>query len=163
MRLALIARPLDNPRLERLLARLRGASGNEVVHKRDALRPMLAALKRREGIAVLIDQDARDAGVFVPFFGRLASTTPVLAWLALRTGAPLVPSFSIPLDRGRFRIVYEPPVPVRATADRQADVVRITADCTAVVERWVREYPQVWLWMHRRWKTRPPGPEESCG
>lgn len=155
MRLALVARPLDNPRLERLLTELRGSSGNEIVHQRNALKVMLSALRRGDGVAVLIDQDARDAGVFVPYFGKSASTTPVVALLALRTGAPLIPSFSIPLPKGRYRIVYEPPVSVVATGDRDANVARITAECTAIVERWVREYPHLWLWMHRRWKTVP--------
>jgi KDO2-lipid IV(A) lauroyltransferase len=156
MKLALVARPLDNPRLEEILRRLRGSSGNQVVHRRNALKVMLAALRRGDGVAILIDQDARDAGVFVPFFGRPASTTPVLALLALRTGAPLIPSFSIPLPGGRYRIVYEAPIAVAATGDRDADVQRITAECTAVLERWISAYPELWLWMHRRWKTTSP-------
>jgi len=163
MRLALVARPLDNPRLERILTRLRGSSGNEVVHRRNALKVMLAALRRGDGVAILIDQDARDAGIFVPFFGRPASTTPVLALLALRTGAPLIPSFSVPLAGGRYRIVYEAPIPVVATGDRDADVRRITAECTAVLEKWIWAYPELWLWMHRRWKTTPPlEPKEAA-
>lgn len=154
--LALVTRPLDNPRLEAMLASLRTRSGNVVVHKRRAVREMVKALARGIGVAIVIDQDARDQGTFVPFFGRPASTTPTLASIALRTGAAVLPSFSYPLPGGRWRVVYDPEVPVRATGDREADVRDLTAACTAIIERRVRERPELWLWMHRRWKTAPP-------
>jgi len=154
--LALVARPLDNPRLERILAGLRSRSGNRIVHKRQAVREMLKALHEGIGVAILIDQDARDAGVFVPYFGRPASTTPSLALLALRTGAPVIPSFSVPRDDGTYHVVYEAPVMIDRTGDRDRDVLELTARCTGIVERWVRLHPECWLWMHRRWKTGPP-------
>jgi KDO2-lipid IV(A) lauroyltransferase len=153
--LVLVTRPLDNPALETLLAERRRRSGNTVLHKRDALRELLRALRRGRGVAIVIDQDARRDGVFVPFFGRPASTTPTLALLALRTGAAVVPTFSIPGADGSYRIVYEPELPVVATGDSRADVLRLTAEATATIERWVRRHPQCWLWMHRRWKTAP--------
>jgi len=156
MPLALVARPLDNPRLERMLADLRQRSGNRIIHKRSAVREMLRALRRGEGVAFVPDQDARSEGIFVPFFGRPASTTPTLAVLALRSGAALVPSFSTPQPDGSWLVVYEPEVSLDPTSDRHADVRRITAECTAIIERWVRRHPELWLWMHRRWKTRPP-------
>ena len=154
---AVIARPLDNPALDRRLVELRAGTGNAVIPKRRAVRETMKALARGSGVAILIDQDARDDGVFVPFFGRLASTTPTLALLALRTGAPVIPVFARVNADGTISISIEPAVPVDAGPDRDADVVRITAACTAVVERWVRKDPEQWLWMHRRWKTRPPG------
>lgn len=153
--LALVTRPLDNPRLERMLADLRTRSGNVVVHKRRAVREMVKALDRGIGVAIVIDQDARESGIFVPFFGRPASTTPTLAAIALRTGAAVVPSFSYPLPGGKWRVVYDPEVPVTATGDREADVRDLTAACTSILERRVRERPELWLWMHRRWKTQP--------
>ena len=156
MPLALVTRRLDNPLLEERLARLRTLSGNEVIHRQGAVRQMLKALKRNLGIAIVIDQDARRSGIFVPFFGRLASTTPTLAAVALKTGAPIVPVFSIPKPDGSYRVIYEPEVAVESTGDHEADVHRVTADCTAIIERWVRRYPEIWLWMHRRWKTAPP-------
>jgi KDO2-lipid IV(A) lauroyltransferase len=159
--LAVVARPLDNPRLEVMLARLRGGSGNRIIHKRNAVREMLRTLQNGGGVAIVIDQDARDAGLFVPFFGRPASTTPTLATLALRTRVPVVPAFSVPEPGGRYRIVYERPVTPPDTGDRQRDVLELTARCTAVVERWVRRRPEVWLWMHRRWKTTPPAEAEQ--
>jgi KDO2-lipid IV(A) lauroyltransferase len=156
MPLALVARPLDNHRLERMVAGLRSGSGNTVVHKRSAWRAMLEAIRRKIGVAIMMDQDARGQGVFVPFLGRLASTTPSLALLALRTGAAVVPVYSLPLERGRWKVIYQPEVVVRDTGDRDADVLRLTAECTATVESWVRARPELWLWMHRRFKTAPP-------
>jgi len=152
---AVIARPLDNPRLDRRLIALRGGTGNAVIPKRRAVRETMRALSRGAGVAILIDQDARQDGVFVPFFGRLASTTPTLALLALRTGAPIVPVFARVEADGTIAVRIEPVVEVMTTGDRDADVLRVTAACTAVVERWVRRDPDQWLWLHRRWKTRP--------
>jgi KDO2-lipid IV(A) lauroyltransferase len=154
--LALITRPLDNARLEGMLAGLRTRSGNLVVHKRRAVREMMKALGQGLGVAIVIDQDAREDGIFVPFFGRAASTTPTLGLVALRTGAAVVPVFSFPEPDGGWRVVYDPEVPVVASDDRDADVKKLTAACTAIIERRVREHPELWLWMHRRWKTRPP-------
>lgn len=158
---AVIARPLDNPTLDKKLIELRRGSGNEVIPKRRAVRETLKALARGSGVAILIDQDAGADGVFVPFFGRLAATTPTLALLALRTEAPIVPVFAQVEPDGTIRVHIEPAVPTRPTGDRDADVVRVTADCTAIVERWVRKNPEQWLWMHRRFKTRPPGESEA--
>lgn len=160
--LALVTRPLDNPYLERMLGELRSRSGNRVIHKRQAAGEMLQALRAGMGVALVIDQDARSRGIFVPFFGRLASTTPALALLALRTGAPVVPTFSIPQPDGSYLVVYEPEVTVPRSGDRMADVATLTRECTAIVERWVRERPDLWLWMHRRWKTVTM-PHGRCG
>jgi KDO2-lipid IV(A) lauroyltransferase len=154
--LVLITRPLDNPALERLLAGVRQSTGNRVVHKRDAVREMVRALRDKLGVAIVIDQDARGNGVFVPFFGHLASTTPTLARIALRTGAAVVPTFSVPQPDGTYLVTYETEVPIVQSGDRDEDTRRLTAECTAILERWVRRYPDQWLWMHRRWKTRPP-------
>jgi len=159
--LALITRPLDNPLLEQRLARVRSRSGNRVVHRRNAVREMLRAVREKIGVAILIDQNARREGVFVPFFGQPAATVPTLALLALRTGAAVVPTFSLP-EGQRYRIVYEPPVPIVATGDLDADVARLTEQFTGIIERRIRERPEVWLWLHRRWKRRPdPGPAIS--
>jgi len=155
--LYLVARPLDNPELERLLARLRERSGNRIVHKRNAVREMLRAVREKKGVAIVIDQDARSDGLFVPFFGQPASTTPTLGLLALRTGAVMIPTFSVPLGKGRYRVVYEPAVEIPSSGDRDRDVLEVTARCTAIIEKWVRRYPEQWLWMHRRWKTTPEG------
>jgi KDO2-lipid IV(A) lauroyltransferase len=161
--LALVARPLDNPELERLLARLRTLSGNRIIHKRRGVREMLRVLERGAGVAIVLDQDARESGLFVPFLGRPASTTPTLALLALRSGAAVVPTYSLPGPRGTYRVVYEPEIPIQPTGDRDADVRRITAACTARLESWVRCHPDLWLWMHRRWKTAPAADPRTAG
>ena len=159
---AMIARPLDNPLLERRLVALRGGTGAAVIPKRRAVRETMRALAHGTAVAILIDQDARGDGVFVPFFGRLAATTPTLALLALRTEAPIVPIFARVEADGTIAVHVEPVLEVQATGDRDADVLRLTAAATAVIERWVHQDPEQWLWMHRRWKTRPPG-ESTTG
>ena len=146
-----------NPLLNRRLMDLRGGAGNAVILKRRAVKESLRALARGSCVAILIDQDAGADGVFVPFFGRLAATTPTLALLALRTEAPIVPLFSRVATNGTISVHIGPVVPMRPTGDRDADVLRLTTACTAVVEGWARRNPEQWLWMHRRWKTRPPG------
>lgn len=155
--LAVVARPLDNPLLERRLARLRGLSGNAIVHKRHAVREMLRALGRGMGVAIVIDQDARESGVFVPFFGRPASTTPTLAVLAVKTRVPVLPVFCVAHADHTYTVHFGAPLSVRTDADRNEEVLRFTARCTQIVEEWVRRHPEQWLWMHRRWKTPQEG------
>ena len=160
---AVITRPLDNPILERFLARLRRGSGNAIIPKRRAVKETLKALAAGTSVAILIDQDARDDGVFVPFFGRPASTTPTLALIALRTGAPVLPIFARVEPDGTIVVHVEPVVVPTVTGDRDVDVLRFTAECTAIVERWVRSRPDQWLWMHRRWKSTPAERRASTG
>ena len=161
--LALIARPLSNPGLEPVLRSMREVSGNRVIYKRNAIRAILKALGEKMGVAIMIDQDARERGIFVPFFGRPASTTPTPASIALRTGAPIVPASCIPAGNGRYRLRIQPEVDTRSTGDTEADILRITAECTTILEVWVREHPELWLWMHRRWKTKPaPSASTTC-
>jgi KDO2-lipid IV(A) lauroyltransferase len=155
--IGVIARRLDNPHLEAEILALRASTGNFVIEKRDGFRPMLKALREKKGIAILIDQNVSgDERVFVDFFGRPAATTPALALLHLKTGAPLLPGFAIPLPGDRYRFRFGPPVEVPLTGDRREDVIRVTQACTRVLEDAVREHPSFWLWMHRRWKTPPP-------
>jgi KDO2-lipid IV(A) lauroyltransferase len=126
-----------------------------VIPKRRAVRESLRALGRGACVAILIDQDAGAESVFVPFFGRLAATTPTLAVLALRTEAPILPMFTRVKSDGTIFVHVGPVIPSRPSGDRDADVRRLTAECTEMVERWTRRCPEQWLWMHRRWKTRP--------
>jgi KDO2-lipid IV(A) lauroyltransferase len=150
--IAVLARPLDNPLLHRLLESVRTATGNSVIYRRGALRRVLRALGENQAVAILIDQHIQSAdAVYVDFFNRPAATTSALAAIALRTGAPVVPVFALPLEGGRFRMVYEHAVePPRA---EDADAIRdFTQRCTDVLEMYVRRYPELWLWMHRRWR-----------
>lgn len=154
--MAMVTRPLDNPLLEEMLARGRRRSGNEIIHKRRAVRGILGALEDGWCIALLIDQDFVESDrVFVEFFGRPASAAPTLGLLALRTGAPIVPVVSELLPGGRYRIRYLPPIEPRSTGDREADVLDIMSRSTERLEEAIRRVPSQWLWMHRRWKTQP--------
>jgi KDO2-lipid IV(A) lauroyltransferase len=158
--LLMITKPMDNPRVEAMLAGLRSGSGNTIVAKADAVRPSLRALASGIGVAVMIDQDARASGIFVPFFGRPSSTIPTVGTLHLRTGAAVVATFSYPEADGGWRITYERLTFPGLTGHREQDVLRITAETTALLEARIRERPELWLWMHRRWKTSPPNDQE---
>ena len=160
--IAPVVRPLDNPLLERELSRRRTRFGNRPISKRDAARDVLRALRRRETIAILIDQNVLPKeAVFVPFFGRLAATTPALARFQIATGAPVVPVFTWPRGGGRYRLIFESPIyaeEFQADPDRDAAVRRATARYMAVTEAAIRKEPSAWLWAHDRWRTRPPEP-----
>jgi KDO2-lipid IV(A) lauroyltransferase len=150
--MSVLARPLDNPLLHRLLEETRMRTGNAVIYRRGAIRRVLRALESNEAIAVLIDQHIHTAdAVYVDFFNRPAATTSALAALSLRTGAPVVPVFALPLPGGRFRMVYEHAVDAPPADDPEA-VRELTQRCTDVLEMYVRRYPDLWLWMHRRWR-----------
>lgn len=154
--MAVLARPLDNPLLHDLLERVRTTTGNSVIYRRGAIRRVLRALAANQAVAVLIDQHMHADAVYVDFFNRPAATTSALAALAMKTGAPVVPVFALPLPGGRFRMVYEHPVEPPPTD--AADAVRLfTQRCTDVLEMYVRRYPDLWLWMHRRWRDVPSG------
>jgi tetraacyldisaccharide 4'-kinase len=155
--IGVVARPLDNPRLDRRLCALRTAGGNAVIYKRHALAQMLRTLRGGGGLAILVDQNVQEKdGIFVDFFGRPAATTTVAAALALKTGCALVPCHTELRPDGRYRVVYDPPVVPRPAAQREAEILRLTQELTRVIEGWVREVPEQWLWVHRRWKTQPP-------
>jgi Kdo2-lipid IVA lauroyltransferase/acyltransferase len=150
--ISVLARPLDNPLLHHLLESTRMRTGNAVIYRRGAIRRVMRALEANEAVAVLIDQHIQTAdAVYVDFFNRPAATTSALAALALRTGAPVVPVFALPVAGGRFRMVYEHPVDPPDGDDPDA-VREFTQRCTDVLEMYVRRYPELWLWMHRRWR-----------
>jgi KDO2-lipid IV(A) lauroyltransferase len=151
--MAVIARALDNEPLNALLERIRTRTGNSVIYRAATVRGVLRALQANHGVGILIDQHIqnRDA-VEVDFFNRPAATTSLVAALALRTGAPVVPLFALPIAGGRYRMVYEPAVLPPANDD--ADAIReFTQRCTDVLEMYVRRHPDLWLWMHRRWRS----------
>jgi KDO2-lipid IV(A) lauroyltransferase len=150
--MSVLARPLDNPLLHALLERFRTSTGNTVIYRQRGLRRIMRALAANEGVAVLIDQHTQDAdAVTVEFFDRPAATTSAIAALALKTGAVVVPVFALPLGDGRYRMVYEHPVEP-PPPDSPEPVRELTQRCTDVLEMYVRRYPHLWLWMHRRWR-----------
>lgn len=155
--LSVVIRPLDNPALEALASRCRERAGLRLIPKREALRGVVAALGRGEMVGILLDQNATlREGVFVPFFGRLASTSKGLALLAQKSGAPVVPIFIHREPDGTHQVTVEPPVPLQQSGDRDADILANTAAFTRIIERHVAAHPEQWFWVHRRWKTRPP-------
>lgn len=160
--IAPVVRPLDNPHLEEELARRRTRFGNRLIAKRDAVRDILRAIRNKQTVAILVDQNvlAHEA-VFVPFFGRLAATTPSLALFQLKTDAPVVPAFVWPEGGGRYVLELGAPIfaeEFRAPErDRDEAVRRATARYMEVTEEVIRRKPEAWLWMHNRWRTRPGG------
>jgi KDO2-lipid IV(A) lauroyltransferase len=155
--LSVVVRPLDSPSLDALAAAMRQKMGVALIDKRGALRPVLEVLRRGGLVGILLDQNTtRRESVFVPFFGRAASTSRSLALLAVRTGAPVLPVFARREGPGRHRVVIEPPLPRPRASDPEQAIVELTARCTAAIESAVRRTPEQWLWSHDRWRTRPP-------
>lgn len=153
-----VARPLDNPWLDDAFNRWREAAGNRVLGKHGVLRSVVRSLRAGRAVAILIDQDIRGTPqVFVPFFGRLAATTSTMGEIAVRTGAAVVPVVSFPRPGGGYRIVYQPEIEVPSAGAVDERALVVTERATRAVESWVREDPAAWLWLHKRWKTRPPG------
>ncbi len=158
--ITVVARPLDNPYYNGWLETIRKVSGNGVLYKKRALPRLMRLLKDRETVAILIDQNVPPGdGVFIDYFGQPAATTPVASMLAVKTGAVLVPVFTLPLADGRYRCIYEKPLDrsMYPGLDRRQMVQNLTQSCARTLEGYVRRNPEFWLWQHRRWKTRPAG------
>src|SRR5450755_1071473 len=154
-----VVRNLDNIYLDRLIQRYRSMHGNTTVSKDNFVRGLLEATKAGEVVGLLMDTNMPPPpGVFVNFFGIPACTASGLARIALRTDAAVVPGFTIwdPVLR-KYRLRFDPAVNLMRTGDRDADIVANTAQFTKIIEDYVRQYPDQWLWVHRRWKTRPEG------
>lgn len=157
--LSFLVRRIDNPKIEAMIDRARTSRGNRTIDKTSAARAMLQILRDGGTLGILVDLNTLDReAIFVDFFGRPASTTFIVAKLALRTGAEVLPVFA-PWDeqRKRFTLIIDEPLKVERTGDEEEDVRRFTQEYTRVVEAYVRRYPDQWLWIHRRWKTRPSG------
>jgi len=154
-----LARPIDNPLIEDLTVAMRTRFGNKPLNKTNSARTAIRLLREGEIVGVLADVNAHPKeGVFVPFFDVSACTTAGPATLAVRTGALLFPIFCV-YDReaGKFKIVHGPAIEPANTGDREADIVSTTAAYTSEIEKIIRQYPDQWLWIHKRWKTRPKG------
>jgi Kdo2-lipid IVA lauroyltransferase/acyltransferase len=150
--MSVMARALDNPYLHELLEQIRTRTGNGVIYRQGTVRRAMRVLQDGGGVGILIDQhiQSRDA-IQVDFFNRPAATTPIVAALAMRTGARIVPLFALPIGRGRYKMIYEHPIEL--PPDGTEDPIReLTQRCTDVLEMYVRSRPDLWLWMHRRWR-----------
>jgi KDO2-lipid IV(A) lauroyltransferase len=148
-----VVRPLDNPLIDRMVEGRRGLSGNRVMSKRDIARPILKALAANEAVGMLIDHNSSlDSGVFVDFFGMSACSGAGFAKLAARSRAAVIPGFALwSAPERRYVLRFYPPVPITG------DATRDTAALQGTLEEIVRAHPDQWWWIHRRWKTRPPG------
>jgi Kdo2-lipid IVA lauroyltransferase/acyltransferase len=155
----IVIRPLDNPYVNALVDRYRTLHGNRTFGKQDFARGLLAAMKRGEAVGILMDTNMTPPqGAFVPFFGIPACTATGVARVALHTGAAVVPVFCIwDKELGKYKIHFDPALQLISTGDAEADALTNTAMFTKVIENYARRYPEQWLWVHRRWKTRPSG------
>ena len=157
-----IGKETSDPRTTRLVERFRARGGVGTIWRGSptAARAMLRVLKRGEILGLLIDQDTKVQSVWVPFFGHLAKTPRAAGDLAVRTGAAVVFGGCRRLGDGRYRLTIEE-VPIPAGPDDEARSVALTARLTARIEAAIREAPEQWVWMHRRWRSPPPPPEAA--
>ncbi|MBV8673680.1 MAG: lysophospholipid acyltransferase family protein [Acidobacteriaceae bacterium] len=157
--MSMVIRRLDNSRVDALVNRIRCLHGNRVLHKDDFARGLLGAMRQGETVGILMDTNMTPPqGEFVPFFGRLACTASGMARVALKTGATVLPGFMLWEESERKYVLhFGEPIPLASTGNEEQDVIENTARFTSVIESWIRRYPDQWLWVHRRWKTRPAG------
>ncbi len=158
-----IARPLDNPYLDAFLLSIRQALGQKILGKRGAISNMVRVLKDRGYLGVLVDQDARHHGVFVDFLGKQAATTSSVATLAYKFDLPIIAGYCRRVGRGfRFEVRVAPPLYPDPAKPRDEEVRRLTQSYTDLIAAFVLETPDQWLWVHRRWKTRPEGEADAA-
>lgn len=150
--MSIVVRPLDNPLLDRLATRYRTLSGNQVLARSDYARPMLEVLRSNGALGILVDQNVTvDRGVFVDFFGIKACVDAGFARLAAHTGATVLPGYALWSDEeNRFILHFDSPVPIEGNGLKDTQAVQ------SALELAIRRHPEQWLWIHRRWKTRPP-------
>lgn len=157
--MGMVIRRLDNPQVDTYVNAIRTLHGNRVLHKDDFARGLLKAMHRGETVGILMDTNMTPPqGVFVPFFGKDACTASGLARVAARSGAAVLPGFLLwEADEARYVLHFGPALHVTNTGEAEADALTNTALFTRTLEEWIRRYPEQWLWVHRRWKTRPAG------
>src|SRR3984893_3889163 len=156
-----MARPLDNARVDALVNRYRCLSGNQPIFKNESARTLLKILKEAGTVGILADQNTMpEEGVFVDFFGKSACTTTGIARVALHTDAAVVPGYAVWDESIRkYRLRFEPAVELLRTGETERDVFVNTQKFAKVLEEIIGKYPEQWVWVHARWKTRPKGEE----
>jgi KDO2-lipid IV(A) lauroyltransferase len=159
MPMGMVIRRLDNPLVDAFVNRIRCLNGNRVIHKDDFARGLIASMRAGETVGILMDTNMTPPqGVFVPYFGVLACTASGMARIAAKTGAAVVPGFLLwEESERRYVLHFGEELKVVHTGDSEQDALVNTATFTAAIEGYVRQYPGQWLWVHRRWKTRPAG------
>lgn len=157
--MGMVIRRLDNRLLDEYVNRIRCLHGNRVLHKDDFARGLLTAMRAGQTVGILMDTNMTPPqGVFVRFFGIEACTASGLARVALKTGAAVLPGFMLwEPDERKYVLRFGPELEFDQTGDLENDILAATQKCNDVLESWIRRYPDQWLWIHRRWKTRPPG------
>ena len=155
----MVIRRLDNPLIDTFVNNIRCLHGNRVLHKDDFARGLIASMRAGRAVGVLMDTNMTPPqGVFVPFFGVLACTASGIARIVEKTGAAVIPGFLLWQETEQsYKLVFGEELEVISTGHAEADSIANTARFTAVLEQYIRQYPDQWLWMHRRWKTRPEG------
>jgi Kdo2-lipid IVA lauroyltransferase/acyltransferase len=161
MPMGMVIRRLDNPLVDEFVNEIRCRHGNRVIHKDDFARGLIASMRAGETVGILMDTNMTPPqGVFVPFFGVQACTASGMARIALKTGAAVVPGFLLwEESEKKYVLRFGKELEVVHSGDAERDAVTNTAAFPAAIEGMIRQYPEQWLWMHRRWKTRPPGEE----
>jgi len=149
-----IAFPQSNALTDKVITKYRTKAGLRIIFTGNAVKEIFRALKNKGMVGFLADQDAHREGVFVNFFGRPASTNRGPAVIALKTKAPIIMSFMVREKDNTFTLYFEPELKLVETGDFEADVKKNTENWSAVLERYVRQYPEQWFWVHRRWKTK---------
>ena len=157
--MSIVIRRLDNPLVDNLVNRIRCLHGNQVLHKDDFARGLLASMRRGETVGILMDTNMTPPqGAFVDFFGHPACTGSGLARVAMKTGAQVLPGFLLWEEATQQYVLrFGAPLALPGSGDVEADALAHTALFTRVIEDYIRQYPDQWLWVHRRWKTRPQG------
>jgi KDO2-lipid IV(A) lauroyltransferase len=160
--MSMVIRRLDNQPLDRFVNAIRCLHGNRVLHKDDFARGLLSAMRAGETVGILMDTNMTPPqGVFVKFFGVEACTASGLARVALKTGAAVLPGFMVwEKSEKKYVLHFGEEIVFVRSEDADADILAATQACTLAIESWVRRYPEQWLWIHRRWKTRPAGDEK---
>jgi KDO2-lipid IV(A) lauroyltransferase len=157
--ISFLVRPIDNPRIEEMIEGLRTRFGNIAIDKKAAARRAFKVLREGGTLGILSDLNTQEReGVFVPFFGKLACTNAGIATLALKTNAVVIPTCAVwDPKRSKYFFHGDPPIELIRTGDHEKDLEVNTARFAAAMEHMIRLYPDQWMWIHRRWKTRPPG------
>ena len=160
--MSMVIRRLDNQPLDRFVNAIRCLHGNRVLHKDDFARGLLTAMRAGETVGILMDTNMTPPqGVFVKYFGVQACTASGLSRVALKTGASVLPGFMVwEKSEKKYVLHFGEEIVFERSGEAETDILNATQACTAVIESWVRRYPEQWLWIHRRWKTRPAGDEK---
>lgn len=152
--LCAVARPMKNPLTEKIISELRSSAAVKFLPKKDVLPNLMAALRDKQIIGVLADQNSGKEGIFMNFLGREASVNPSPVIMAMKTDSVILPLFSVRDGDNRHKMVFKDIIEIEKQGDFQMDVYRNLKKCTDVVDAHIHTYPDQWLWLHRRWKTK---------